>query len=137
MQSLWPNLNFCVQFSTCRVLQAMMGWAWLAWITVSLLLGTSLFFAVRSKAWNIQLPEAWQTQKKKNKPYGDFVVGDTATTRSQLAVGRGDVERGNDADEGVINVDNFEVERWKRAVTWLQDGNTEKQQPAVASTSAV
>ncbi|RPD54120.1 hypothetical protein L226DRAFT_540300 [Lentinus tigrinus ALCF2SS1-7] len=29
--SIWPNLNFCLQFEPCRILTAMMAFAWLGW----------------------------------------------------------------------------------------------------------
>ena len=31
MQSIWPDLNFCYQFEACRILTAMMAFAWLGW----------------------------------------------------------------------------------------------------------
>ncbi|KAI8984811.1 hypothetical protein BD414DRAFT_489299 [Trametes punicea] len=32
--SVWPNLAFCYQFAACRVLAAMMAFAWLGWIVL-------------------------------------------------------------------------------------------------------
>ncbi|KAI0686230.1 hypothetical protein C8Q76DRAFT_762105 [Earliella scabrosa] len=29
--SIWPDLNFCYQFEPCRILTAMMAFAWLGW----------------------------------------------------------------------------------------------------------
>ncbi|KAI0701528.1 hypothetical protein C8T65DRAFT_656185 [Cerioporus squamosus] len=29
--SIWPNLTFCMQFAPCRILTAMMAFAWLGW----------------------------------------------------------------------------------------------------------
>ena len=36
-QSIWPDLSFCSEFSACRVLTAMMAFAWLGWITLTVL----------------------------------------------------------------------------------------------------
>nr|VWP01510.1 Calcium dependent mitochondrial carrier protein [Ganoderma boninense] len=32
--SIWPDLSFCYQFEPCRILTAMMAFAWLGWIVV-------------------------------------------------------------------------------------------------------
>ncbi|RDX48450.1 hypothetical protein OH76DRAFT_1404711 [Lentinus brumalis] len=32
--SIWPNLTFCMQYAPCRILTAMMAFAWLGWTTL-------------------------------------------------------------------------------------------------------
>ncbi|KIM29431.1 hypothetical protein M408DRAFT_67817 [Serendipita vermifera MAFF 305830] len=136
--TIWPNLNFCVRFSTCRVLQAMMAWAWLGWITISFLLGASLFFAIKTGRWNAQIPISWEL---KNPSPPEFTIdGEERGIRPQMGMreGSGKARATDDAD---IDRDNYEFERWKRAVTWLQQENPDfgkelKDSRNVPSTSA-
>ena len=40
---IWPNLpSFCSQFAACRLLDAMLAFAWLSWITITFLLFEAL-----------------------------------------------------------------------------------------------
>ncbi|KAH9843629.1 uncharacterized protein C8Q71DRAFT_864417 [Rhodofomes roseus] len=41
--SIWPNLTFCYNFTTCRVLAAMTAFAWLGWLTICALLVVGFF----------------------------------------------------------------------------------------------
>jgi len=50
--NVWPDLSFCVQFRACTNLQAMLAFAWLGWITLSLLLLITVVIASRSNAWS-------------------------------------------------------------------------------------
>lgn len=53
IKTVWPDLSWCVQFSQCRILQTMMGFAWLAWICVTLLAVLAIMDAVRqTPQWN-------------------------------------------------------------------------------------
>ena len=45
-QSIWPNLAFCAQFAACRVLTAMMAFAWLGWIVLVGLIILAILAAV-------------------------------------------------------------------------------------------
>jgi len=36
--SMWPDLSYCQGYEPCRVLSAMLGFAWLGWLTISALL---------------------------------------------------------------------------------------------------
>jgi hypothetical protein len=101
----------------------MMAWAWLAWITVSFILFTALFFAARNKQWYTQLNEAWSLRRKGSSIVGEFPIENLHADASQ---GGSDV----DVDRGSINTG---FERWKSVVTWLAAGEKE----SVASTSAV
>ena len=45
-QSIWPSLAFCYQFEACRVLTAMMAFAWLGWIVLVGLIVVAILSAV-------------------------------------------------------------------------------------------
>ncbi|KAI0766199.1 hypothetical protein BD413DRAFT_572214 [Trametes elegans] len=44
--SIWPNLMFCYQFAPCRILTAMMAFAWLGWIALVGLIVLAILNAV-------------------------------------------------------------------------------------------
>ncbi|KAI0049060.1 hypothetical protein FA95DRAFT_1571497 [Auriscalpium vulgare] len=48
--SMWGDLNWCWHFHTCRVLSALVAFAWLGWITIFGLLATSVVYAVANGA---------------------------------------------------------------------------------------
>ncbi|KAI0820690.1 hypothetical protein BC628DRAFT_1329754 [Trametes gibbosa] len=45
--SIWPNLAFCYQFAPCRILSAMMAFAWLGWIVLVMLIVIAVLAAVQ------------------------------------------------------------------------------------------
>ncbi|KAI0637492.1 hypothetical protein C8Q77DRAFT_369402 [Trametes polyzona] len=45
--SIWPNLQFCYQFAPCRILSAMMAFAWLGWISLVVLIVLAVLTAVQ------------------------------------------------------------------------------------------
>ncbi|KAI0333366.1 hypothetical protein GY45DRAFT_1244881 [Cubamyces sp. BRFM 1775] len=45
--SIWPNLSFCFQFAPCRILTAMMAFAWLGWVTLVGLIVIAVLTAVK------------------------------------------------------------------------------------------
>ncbi|EIW62346.1 uncharacterized protein TRAVEDRAFT_164255 [Trametes versicolor FP-101664 SS1] len=45
--SIWPNLSFCYQFAPCRILSAMMAFAWLGWIVLVVLIVLAVLNAVQ------------------------------------------------------------------------------------------
>jgi len=50
--SIWPNLpSFCSQFQACRILTAMLAFAWLGWITLFALVVTTLLYATANSSW--------------------------------------------------------------------------------------
>ena len=52
-QSIWPNLpSLCPQFEACRVLAAMVAFAWLGWIVVFALMVTTLMYATANSSWS-------------------------------------------------------------------------------------
>jgi len=136
--TIWPTLNFCVQFSTCQVLQAMMAWAWLGWITITLLLFTSLFFAIRTRRWQAQLPNSWELENRTTP--GFTIDGEERNSGAKMETR----DLGKAAEEGNIDPNAYEFERWKRAVDWLHEENPNFAKEAAvrdpragASTSAV
>jgi len=61
--SIWPNLNFCVSFNACRVLQAMLAFAWLSWIVLTALIIISLVYAFRFRGWDHHM-HSWDSSYK-------------------------------------------------------------------------
>ncbi|PVF99948.1 hypothetical protein CPB86DRAFT_682614, partial [Serendipita vermifera] len=116
----WPDLNFCIQFSTCRVLQAMMAWAWLGWITITLILLTSIAFAWRNDwDWHKQAYRAWEIKAVTTSNFA-FEGGNHASGQT---TGEPSAKDGSDRppqdEETAFTLNNYDIERWKRAVTWL------------------
>jgi len=51
--SIWPNLpTFCSQYQACRILTAMVAFAWLGWLTIFALLIITVLYAVTNRAWD-------------------------------------------------------------------------------------
>ncbi|KAI0922256.1 hypothetical protein AcW2_006999 [Taiwanofungus camphoratus] len=58
--SIWPNLSFCYQFEACRVLSAMMAFAWLGWITIcGLLVVSGIIFLKKRRAHQVPVMVEW------------------------------------------------------------------------------
>src|SRR5215471_18895865 len=51
-QHLWGNLSFCQRYKACRILTALVAFAWLGWIVIVILIGVSLTFAIANTAWS-------------------------------------------------------------------------------------
>lgn len=49
----------CVRFSQCRLLQALLAFAWLGWITLTVLLAGTLYFAAQERAWRSHMNGSW------------------------------------------------------------------------------
>ncbi|KAF8587531.1 hypothetical protein K439DRAFT_1407471 [Ramaria rubella] len=49
--SFWGDLSFCWQFEACRLLTALVAFAWIGWITISVLLLTTFVFAFTRNGW--------------------------------------------------------------------------------------
>ncbi|THU90554.1 hypothetical protein K435DRAFT_728250 [Dendrothele bispora CBS 962.96] len=54
--AVWPDLSFCQQFETCRVLSALLGFAWLGFITLTFLIGVSCWMSYRRGGLTEPLP---------------------------------------------------------------------------------
>ncbi|XP_006455669.1 hypothetical protein AGABI2DRAFT_210144 [Agaricus bisporus var. bisporus H97] len=57
--SIWGDLSFCQGFQPCQVLSAMLAFAWLGWITLTVLLVLAVLFCIANKAWNEPLHGRW------------------------------------------------------------------------------
>ncbi|KAF8582439.1 hypothetical protein K439DRAFT_152591 [Ramaria rubella] len=57
--NVWPNLSFCVQFRACTNLQAMIAFAWLGWIALTVLILLTVVTAIRTKAWREHSHGPW------------------------------------------------------------------------------
>lgn len=50
--SIWPNLpSICSQFQACRLLDAMLAFAWLGWLTLTALVVATLLYATANSSW--------------------------------------------------------------------------------------
>ncbi|CAG7848856.1 SubName: Full=Uncharacterized protein {ECO:0000313/EMBL:CCA74990.1} [Serendipita indica DSM 11827] len=128
--SIWPDLNFCVQYSPCRVLQAMIAWAWLGWIVITFILLTSTFFALRAGNWGVSIFEAWEVERRVD---AKFTLDVERPARSQYADSGSGSKR-----TGRFTTNTYEAERWRRAVNWLEADRkspSEETHERVASTS--
>lgn len=52
LQSFWGNLNWCHEFSACRLLTALVAFAWMNWIILFSLLGLSVLFTIVNAAFS-------------------------------------------------------------------------------------
>jgi len=65
----WGNLNFCHQFRPCRILTAMVAFAWITWITVLFLLFSNIIYAIRYRAWTSHVHgRRWRRRTEGNDP---------------------------------------------------------------------
>ncbi|KAG2143712.1 hypothetical protein DEU56DRAFT_247127 [Suillus clintonianus] len=55
----WGNLSYCWAYSMCRILSALVAFAWLGWLLVSALLVMSLLFARANKAFHDPMHGRW------------------------------------------------------------------------------
>jgi hypothetical protein len=68
---IWGNLSWCQEFEACRVLSALMAFAWLGWLTLTALLGFSLLFSIANKATEEPLHGRWNPRQSQ---YNDNVT---------------------------------------------------------------
>ncbi|KAI5992839.1 hypothetical protein EDC04DRAFT_2586753 [Pisolithus marmoratus] len=55
----WGNLSSCWNYASCRVLTAMLAFAWVSWVVVLALFITSFLFASANKAFRDPLHGRW------------------------------------------------------------------------------
>lgn len=58
--ALWMNLNYCSVFSQCRILQAMLAFAWFGWVFITINLVVSISILARSGQWDGHIYERAQ-----------------------------------------------------------------------------
>ncbi|KAF8512313.1 hypothetical protein BU17DRAFT_96450 [Hysterangium stoloniferum] len=61
---LWGDLSFCWQFEACRLLTALVAFAWIGWITISVLYLNTFIFAFTRKAWTKPSHGLWVDREK-------------------------------------------------------------------------
>ncbi|KAI0365470.1 hypothetical protein BV20DRAFT_1028060 [Pilatotrama ljubarskyi] len=67
--SIWPNLVFCYQFEPCRILSAMMAFAWLGWIVLVGLIVLAVVNAVqKARPARSPLMVEWAAQSTFARP---------------------------------------------------------------------
>ncbi|KAF8520003.1 hypothetical protein BU17DRAFT_65648 [Hysterangium stoloniferum] len=57
--NVWPDLSFCIQWRACTNLQAMIAFAWLGWLSLSVLILVTAVSASRAGAWKDNCHGAW------------------------------------------------------------------------------
>ncbi|KAG9050617.1 hypothetical protein FS837_003716 [Tulasnella sp. UAMH 9824] len=60
--TVWPSLSWC-NHPQCRLLEAIMAFAWLGWIINIILLSGSIIFTAKNRAWKDDLYETWNWSK--------------------------------------------------------------------------
>ncbi len=50
-QTFWGNLGWCHEYSPCRVLTALVAFAWIGWVVLLSLLGLALVHTFVNRAW--------------------------------------------------------------------------------------
>ncbi|KZP04147.1 hypothetical protein FIBSPDRAFT_1044777 [Athelia psychrophila] len=75
--SFWGNLHFCRQYQTCRLLTALVAFAWMGWIIISILLTISVMFAIANNAFGEPFHGRWDPR---HSHYRDSNVIETRTS---------------------------------------------------------
>jgi len=55
----WSDLSWCTMYSSCQVLQALMGWAWLGWLCLTLLFIPTLWIVAAARNWDDNFFDTW------------------------------------------------------------------------------
>lgn len=63
LQSMWSNLAGCQQYNACRVLSALLAFAWLGWIVLTALFGICLLFTIANHAFLEPLHGRWDPRQ--------------------------------------------------------------------------
>ncbi|KAJ7163960.1 hypothetical protein C8R43DRAFT_259202 [Mycena crocata] len=61
--SIWEDLSFCQQFRACRILTAMLAFAWMSWIVLFCSLMASLFTAIANRAFFAPFHGRWNPRE--------------------------------------------------------------------------
>ncbi|KAG8969118.1 hypothetical protein FRC03_004433 [Tulasnella sp. 419] len=57
--TVWPNLSSWCSHPQCQLLSAIIAFAWLAWITISLLLAGCVYFGFKNRSWTDPVCDSW------------------------------------------------------------------------------
>ncbi|RXW22121.1 hypothetical protein EST38_g3741 [Candolleomyces aberdarensis] len=60
---MWRNIGWCQGVNACRVLSAMLGFAWLGWIALTALLAICLLFTIANHAFTEPLHGKWDPRQ--------------------------------------------------------------------------
>ncbi|KAF9556217.1 hypothetical protein CPC08DRAFT_104736 [Agrocybe pediades] len=64
----WGSLGWCQQFEACRILSALVAFAWLGWIVLTALLALTLLFTLANKSMHEQLHGRWNPRESTYGP---------------------------------------------------------------------
>ncbi|SJL14412.1 uncharacterized protein ARMOST_17868 [Armillaria ostoyae] len=73
--TIWGDLGWCQQYQPCRILTAMLAFAWLGWIVLTLIMILSIIFSVVNGAFNEPLHGRWD-------PRASVYTGNMSTRNS-------------------------------------------------------
>ena len=63
--SIWPNLpSICHQVEACRVLTAMLAFAWMGWIVLTVIAVVTVMYATANSSWNEPAHGVWAREPK-------------------------------------------------------------------------
>ncbi|KAF5393258.1 hypothetical protein D9757_000768 [Collybiopsis confluens] len=57
--TFWGNLSFCQSFEACRLLTALVAFAWMSFIILTLIFGVDIAFVVANEGWREPLHGRW------------------------------------------------------------------------------
>jgi len=64
--TVWPDLSWCTVYSPCQVLQALMGWAWLGWLSLTFLFIPTLWIVAAARNWDDNFFDTWNYDHSAN-----------------------------------------------------------------------
>jgi hypothetical protein len=96
----------------------MMAWAWLGWITITVILFASIGFAWRNDwDWRKEAHRAWEIKAVTTSNFAfDNPNGQQQTGEDSVA--KDEMNRPRD-EESDFRLSDYDVARWKKAVSWL------------------
>lgn len=63
-KKIWPNLpKICSQYEACRILTAMVAFAWIGWITLTVLMFTTMMYARANSSWSEPAHGNWAASR--------------------------------------------------------------------------
>ncbi|PAV17086.1 hypothetical protein PNOK_0715000 [Pyrrhoderma noxium] len=71
--NIWPNLPaFCSQFQACRILTAMLAFAWMGWIMLTTLIFVTVLYASANGAWHEPAHGYWIRELPSNARASEY-----------------------------------------------------------------
>lgn len=72
---IWPNLpSFCSQYAACRLLDAMLAFAWLGWITITVLLFEAIAHGMVNSSFSGPAHGRWGTDERRMSELSHYSI---------------------------------------------------------------